>query len=74
MKRTPTSTAISPVFIIGIVVIVLIGGFSTSGVGNLWLRMGLMVIIALVLTWPLKKIMEATEKRSEEDRIHDENH
>ena len=74
MARTPTSTATSPVFIIGIVVIVFIGDMVTSGIEDRWLRLVLMMGIALVLAWPLRKILEAREKRLEQDQRHDQNH
>lgn len=74
MARTPTSTATSPVFIIGIVIIVLIGDIVTSGIENSWLSRLLLVVIAFVLAWPLKNILEAREKRLEQDQRHDQSH
>lgn len=73
MARTPTSTATSPVFIIGIVIIILIGDIVTSGIENSWLSRLLLVVIAFVLAWPLKNILEAREKRLEQDHRHDQN-
>lgn len=74
MARTPTSTATSPVFIIGIVIIVLIGDIVTSGIEDSWLSRLLLVVIAFVLAWPLKNILEAREKRLEQDQRHDQSH
>lgn len=75
MARTPTSTATSPVFIIFIIVIiVLIGDILTSGIEDSWLSRLLLVGIAFVLAWPLKNILEAREKRLEQDQRHDQSH
>lgn len=48
---------------IGIVLIIAIGGLATSGIGNPWLRLVIMMAIALVLSWPLNKANEAREKQ-----------
>ena len=70
MARTPTSNSSSPVFIVGILVIVLIGNVVTSGIENHWLALAIMVAIALVLSWPLRKILQAAERRSRQDHRH----
>lgn len=75
MARTPNSNSTSsPVFFIGVIAIVFVGDIVTSGIEDHWLRLVLMMGIALVLAWPLRKILQATGNRLEQDHRHGKNY
>ncbi|RLZ04172.1 hypothetical protein CWC38_01980 [Kocuria tytonicola] len=50
---------------IGIAVIVAIGQTLTAGMENFWWRLLAMVVISLVLAWPLRFVMRASDRRLE---------
>ncbi|RLY93978.1 hypothetical protein EAE32_01675 [Kocuria tytonicola] len=50
---------------IGIAVIVAIGQTLTAGMENFWWRLLAMVVISLVLAWPLRLVMRASDRRLE---------
>ncbi|WP_124035148.1 hypothetical protein [Kocuria tytonicola] len=64
MER-PLNPATSPIFLIGIAVIVAIGQTLTAGMENFWWRLLAMVVISLVLAWPLRLVMRASDRRLE---------
>lgn len=70
MERS-TSSAFNPVFIIGIPVMVIIADLVTRGIHNFWWHLLAMVVVALLLSWPLRLAMRAYDRRIERKRQED---
>lgn len=62
MER-PWNPSTSPIFLVGIAVIVIIGQIATAGIDSFWWSLVVMVLIALVLSWPLRLILRASDRR-----------
>lgn len=63
--RGSTGSVSNPVFIIGIPVMVIIADLVTRGVHNFWWHLAAMVVVALLLSWPLRLAMGAYDRRLE---------
>lgn len=64
MERQP-NPASSPIFFVGIIVIVLIAQAVTAGIENFWWHLVVMAFVSLILAWPLRLIMKASDRRLE---------
>lgn len=70
MER-PWSPSTSPIFLVGVAVIVIISQVATVGINSFWWRLAVMVLIALVLSWPLRLILRASDRRYQR-RLHED--
>lgn len=70
MER-PLNPATAPTFLIGVAVIVLLGRLVTAGIENFWWRLLAMTLIGLVLSWPLRFFMQASDRRFGRERQED---